>query len=219
MERVKNPKIIYLIALILIILGIIVTCIWKTNFSLAYREHTRIDVYIGKDYNLEDMKVIVTEVFPKQEISYQEIETFHDSLGIHVSTVTEEQLVNFKEKVKEKYELENIDNSVVTTTVPHYRIRDMIKPYILPMGIATVIILVYAGIRYLKLGVYQVMGILFLRMLVSQGVLVSIIQIARIPVGVYTIPVGILVYILVTILTLIGYENKIMRNKEQEKKK
>ena len=130
MEKIKNSKIIYLIAIIIIVLGIIVTCIWKTNFSLEYKTHTRIDVYLGKDYNLEDIKQMTKEVFLKEKVSYQEIETFHDSFSIHVSTVNEEQLATFKEKVKGKYELEEVENSIVTTIVPHYRIRDIIKPYI-----------------------------------------------------------------------------------------
>ena len=219
MEKIKNPKIIYLIAVMIILLGMIVTGIWKTNFSLDYKEYTRIDVYLGKDYNLEDMKQIAKEVFPKEKIRYQEIETFHDSLSVHVSSLTEEQLGTFKEKVKEKYELEETDNSIVTTTIPHYRIRDMVKPYIIPIIIATILIFVYVGIRYLNLGVYKVIGVLLLRIVVSEAVLASIIEIARIPVGIYTMPVGIFVYMLVTVLTVVGYEKQISKKKEEEKKK
>ena len=219
MEKIKNPKIIYLIAVMIILVGMIVTGIWKTNFSLDYKEHTRIDVYLGKDYNLEDMKQIAKEVFSKEKIRYQEIETFHDSLSVHVSSLTEEQLTTFKEKVKEKYELEETDNSIVTTTIPHYRIRDMVKPYIIPIIIATILIFVYVGIRYLNLGVYKVIGVLLLRIVVSEAVLASIIEIARIPVGIYTMPVGIFVYMLVTVLTVVGYEKQISKKKEEEKKK
>ncbi len=219
MEKIKNPKIIYLIAVIIILLGMIVTGIWKTNFSLDYKEHTRIDVYLGKDYNLEDMKQIAKEVFSKEKIRYKEIETFHDSLSVHVSSLTEEQLGTFKEKVKEKYELEETDNSIVTTTIPHYRIRDMVKPYIIPIIIATILIFVYVGIRYLNLGVYKVIGVLLLRIVVSEAVLASVIEITRIPVGIYTMPVGIVVYILVTVLTVVGYEKQISKKKEEEKKK
>lgn len=219
MEKIKNPKIIYLIAVMIILLGMVVTGIWKTNFSLDYKEYTRIDVYLGKDYNLEDMKQIAKEVFSKEKIRYQEIETFHDSLSVHVSSLTEEQLATFKEKVKEKYELEETDNSIVTTTIPHYRIRDMVKPYIIPMIIATILIFVYVGIRYLNLGVYKVIGVLLLRIVVSEAVLASVIEITRIPVGIYTMPVGIVVYILVTVLTVVGYEKQISKKKEEEKKK
>lgn len=219
MEKVKNVKIIYLIAVFVIIIGIVVTCIWKTNFSLLYRDHERIDVYVGKEYNLDDFKQIVKEVFPNEKPTYQEIEMFHDSIAIHVNQVSEEQLASFQEKVKEKYEIEEMESRIVTQTIPHYRIRDMVKPYVVPMLIITLIIVAYIGIRYFRLGVFKTIGILLLRLVVSEAVLASMIEILRIPVGISVIPVAILVYIFITILTVVGYENEVSRKKEQEKKK
>lgn len=219
MEKIKNPKIIYLIAVLIIIVGIIVTCIWKTNFSLEYSEHTRIDVYIGKEFNVEDMKQIVKDVFKNKEIKYQNIETFNDSIAINIKELNDEELTVLKDKVKEKYEIEEIDSNVTTMTIPHYRIRDIIKPYIAPIVITTIIILAYIGIRYLKLGAFKVIITLLLRLIVSEAVLASIIQILRIPVGVYIVPVTIIIYVLVTIATVVGYEDGVIRKKEQEEKK
>lgn len=219
MKKIKSPKIIYLVAVLIIIVGIIVTCIWKTNFSLEYSEHTRINVYIGKEFNIDDIKQIAEEVFEKKEIKYQNIEIFNDSIAINVKELNDKELALLKEKVKEKYEIEEIDSNVTTMIIPHYRIRDIIKPYIVPIIITTIIILAYVGIRYLKLGLFTVIITLLIRLIVSEAVFTSIIQIFRIPVGVYTIPVAILVYILVTIATVIGYENEATRKKEQEKKK
>lgn len=218
MEKIKNPKIIYLIAVLIIIVGIIVTCIWKTNFSLEYSEHTRINVYIGKEFNVEDMKQIVKDVFKNKEIKYQNIETFNDSIAINVKELNDEELTVLKDKVKEKYEIEEIDSNVTTMTIPHYRIRDIIKPYIVPMVITTIIILAYVGIRYLKLGAFIVTIKLLVRLIVSQAVFASIIQILRIPVGVYMVPVAILIYILTIMATVIVYENEATRKKEQEEK-
>lgn len=219
MEKIKNPKVIYLISVLIIIVGIIVTCIWKTNFSLEYSEHTRIDVYIGKEFNVEDIKQIAKDVFKDKEIKYQNIETFNDSIAINVKELNDEELTVLKDKVKEKYEIEEIDSNVTTMTIPHYRIRDIIKPYIVPMIITTLVILAYIGIRYFNLGIVKTVCTLLLRLIVSEAILASIIQTIRIPVGVYTIPVAILVYILVTIVTVVGYENEATRKKEQEKKK
>lgn len=219
MEKIKNPKVIYLVAILIIIVGICVTCIWKTNFSLLYKEHTRIDVYIGKEYQQKELEQIVKEVLEKEAIKYQEIETFHDSVAIHVGQISEEQLTSLKEKLKEKYQIEEIDNAVTTTNIPHYRIRDIVKPYIIPMIITTIIILAYVGIRYLNIGIFKVIFTLFIRMIVAEAVLASMIEIVRIPVGPYTIPIAILVYILVTIVTVVGYENEAGRKKEEENKK
>jgi preprotein translocase subunit SecF len=219
MEKVKNSKIIYLVAVLIIIIGIIVTCISKTNFSLEYSEHTRIDIYIGKEFNIDDIKQITKEVFKNKEIKYQNIETFNDSIAINVKELNDEELTVLKDKVKEKYEIEEIDSNVTTMIIPHYRIRDIIKPYIIPMVITTIIILVYVGIRYLKLGVFNVIITLLVRLIISEAVLASIIQILRIPVGVYMVPVAILIYILIIMATVVGYENEATRKKQQEEKK
>ncbi|MBO5479351.1 MAG: hypothetical protein J6A04_06680 [Clostridia bacterium] len=219
MKKTKTLKIMYIVAIVVIIAGIVATCVWKTNFSLLYDEHKRIDVYLGKDYNIEDIKQITSDVFAGEKVVIQEIETFHDSLAINVKQVNDEQLNSLKEKIKTKYEIEEIDDAIVSTTIPHYRIRNIIKPYIIPMLITTLIILAYVAIRYLNLGMFKVVFTLLLRLIVLEAVFVSIIEIVRIPVGVYTIPFGILVYILVTILTVVGYENEITKRKEKEKKK
>lgn len=219
MEKIKNVKAIYLVAILVILAGIIVTCIWKTNFSLEYREHVRIDVYFGKEYNMDDLKQIAEEVFPNQKIEYQEIEFFHDSIAISVEKASDEQIALLKEKVKDKFEIEEIDNQVSVINIPHYRIRDMVKPYIVPMMITTIMILAYVGIRYLNLGIFKVVGTLFIRLMVSELVLASVIQIIRIPVGMYIVPVAILVYLFVTTLTVTGYETQSKKEKQQGKKK
>ena len=218
MKKAKTLKILYIVSILVIIAGIVATCVWKTNFSLLYAEHTRIDVYLGKDYNVEDLKQITDGIFENEEVIFQEIETFHDSVAINVTKVSDEQLSSLKEKIKEKYEIEDIDNAITSTIIPHYRIKDIVKPYIIPMLITTVIIIGYVAIRYMSLGMFKVTVKLLVDLVLSQAVLISAIQIIRIPVGVYTIPVSILAYIFVTILTVIGYENQITKIKEQENK-
>lgn len=219
MEKLKNKKVIYLLAVLIILVGIVVTCIWKTNFSLEYAEHSRIDIYFGKEYNMDDLKQIAKEVFPNEKIVYQEIEFFHDSVAMNVKQVNDEQIASLKEKVKDKFEIEEIDNKISMVTVPHYRIRDIIKPYIVPMVITSLIVFAYVGIRYLNLGIFRVIGTLLIRLIVSEAVLASIIEITRIPVGMYTVPVAILVYVFVTIFTLTGYEKDATKKKAQQKKK
>lgn len=219
MEKIKNVKVIYLVAILVILAGIIVTCIWKTNFSLEYREHVRIDVYFGKEYNMDDLKQIAEEVFPNKKIEYQEIEFFHDSIAMSVEKASDEQIALLKEKVKDKFEIEKIDNQVSVINIPHYRVRDMVKQYIVPMIITTIMILAYVGIRYLNLGIFKVVGTLFIRLMVSELVLASVIEILRIPVGMYIVPVAILVYLFITTLTVTGYETQSKKEKQQGKKK
>ena len=207
-EKLLNKKIIYIASVVVIILGIIVTCIWKTNVTLLDTNHTRIDVYIGKDYNKEEIEQIAKDTLGTKKIIFQEIETFNDSIAIHVKQANTEQIEALKSNIAQKYEIEDTENLIKITNIGNVRIRDMIEPYIVPIIIATIIISIYIGIRYFKLGIVKQVLILLLRLLVSEALLLSIIEITRIPVGTYTILLAILVYIVVIIFTIIGYENK-----------
>lgn len=218
-EKIQNKKVIYIVIAIIILAGIFATYMWKTNVSLVYTNHTRIDVYIGKDYNIEDVKEMSKEVFGEQEIVYQEIETFHDSVAIHVKEASEEQVEDLKTKLVQKYEIEDDSNLIQTIELGNVRIRDMVMPYIIPMIIATLMILAYVGIRYLNLGIFKVIFTLFFSLLISQALLFSVFEIVRIPVNIYTIPVALALYILVTIMSVAKYEKQLTLEKLKDEKK
>lgn len=215
---IQNKKVIYILAIVVILIGIFVTCMWKTNVSIESVNHTRIDVYIGKDHNIDDIKQIVEEVFGKQPIAYQKIETFNDSVAIHIKDVNDEQIESLKTKVAEKYELEDTSSLITTNDLGSLRIRDIAKPYIIPMIITTLLILGYVGIRYSNLGIFKTVFTLLIRLILTEGVVFSIIQIARIPVGVYTVLLVLGIYILTTMITVKEYESMMQIKKELEKK-
>ena len=87
------------------------------------------------------------------------------------------------------------------------------------MIIVTIVIIAYIGIRYLKLGLVKVIITLILRLIISQALFLSVIAIIRIPIGVYTVPLAILIYIAVVTYTVVQNENRLEKNKENEKKK
>ena len=218
-QLLNNKKIIYIVIALIILIGIISICAFKLNFTLMYSDSTKINVYLGKNYDLKDIKQISEEVFGTKQIIYQEIETFHDSVAITVKEASDEQIETLKTKLIEKYELGDSDQFLETTKVAHLRGRDIVKPYIIPMIIVTLIILVYVGLRYSSLGILKTMFTLLLRQVISEALLLSIIAITRIPIGIYTMPVAIILYIIVTIYTVIKYQNELDRTKENEDKK
>ena len=218
-ELLKNKKLIYIVIALIIIIGIISIFVLRLNFTLMYSEHTRINVYLGKNYELQDIKQISQEVFGDQEIIYQEIETFHDSLAITVKQATEEQITNLETKLKVKYESDSEEEILQVNEVGHLRGRDIVRPYIIPMIISTLVILAYVGIRYLNLGVFRTTFTLFLRLIISEALLLSVIAIGRIPIGIYTMPVAIILYLLVIIYSIIGFEKKLAKKNMEESKK
>ncbi len=217
-EIMKNKKVLYILMALIIVLGIISIFVFRLNFTLMYSEHTKINVYLGKEYNLEEIKKLTEEALGKQEIIYQEIEVFRDSIAINVKSATDEQIDTLETKLREVYEIGENEQFIVVDTVGHIRGRDMIKPYIIPMIIVTIVILAYVGVRYLSLGLIKVITTLILRLIVSQALFLSVIAIIRIPIGVYTIPLAILVYIAVATYTIAQNEKGLEKNKENEKK-
>lgn len=213
----KNKILSYGIMTLIIIAGIISTYVFRLNFTLEYSENTRMKVYVGKEYNIEDIKIIAEEVFGEQKIIYQEIERFNEAVSITVKEASDEQVQNLADKIKEKYELESTEGLIQTNKVGRLRGRDIVKPYIMPMIIVTVIILAYVGIRYTNLGILKTIFTLLARLLFAEALYLSIIAIARLAIGMFTMPIAIGLYILIAMITIVGYQNKLEKLSKEEK--
>ena len=87
------------------------------------------------------------------------------------------------------------------------------------MLIATIIMLIYIAIRYIKLGVFKTICTLLVRLVVSEALLLSAIAIFRMPIGIYTMPIAMLLYLGVILFTTISYENKLEKKNATEKAK
>lgn len=216
-KKSNTNKILYVIIALVIIAGICVACTLKFNFTLMNLEHTRIDVNIGKGYNLEDIKQISKEVFGNVKMEFQKIETFNDSIAINVETASEEQITNLKDKIKEKYEIDDETETIAITQIPRISGKDMVKPYIIPVLIATVIIFAYTIIRYKKIGILKIVSELIIKNAVVQAIYVSLIAILRIPVGTYIIAISIGIYIATITYIMAKYQNEYEKIQAEEK--
>lgn len=210
----KNKKIIYAIICIIIIAGVIVTATMKLNFSREYSEGKRIDAYIGKAVNLEEFKQLTEEVFEEENVKVQEIEIFSDMVAITVDTTTDDQLEQLVQKINEKYGKELTKDSLTIVDVPHTRLRDIVKPYKVPVLIVAVLILLYEAVRYRKLGTVKVLLNTILQILIWEAVYFSIIAIARLPITVFTVPIGLAVAVIVFIILINKYEEELSKTNE-----
>ena len=95
----KNKIFIGLSAIILI--GIIVVAISKFNVGYSYKNHTMIDIKIGKEFNISDIKNITNEVFGKQDVEIQKSGTYSDNVVIKVDGITSEQKELLNSKINE----------------------------------------------------------------------------------------------------------------------
>lgn len=216
-ETTKKQKMIIAIIILIIIAGIIITATMGLNFDLRFQESKKVELYLGKDFEIKDIKQITNEVMPNQYVIVQKVEVYEDSVSIIAKDINDEQKQNLVNKVNEKYGTEISNDTTEIVTIPHTRGRDLVKPYILPFAISMIIILVYMAVRYRKLGVIKTVLQTIFVCILTQVVLLSIIAITRIPVGRLTMPVSIAVYLLNLVGVTSNLENKLKIENESEK--
>lgn len=216
-ETTKKQKMIIAIIILIIIAGIIITATMGLNFDLRFQESKKVELYLGKDFEIKDIKQITNEVIPNQYVIVQKVEVYEDSVSIIAKDINDEQKQNLVNKVNEKYGTEISNDTTEIVTIPHTRGRDLVKPYILPFAISMIIILVYMAVRYRKLGVIKTVLQTIFVCILTQVVLLSIIAITRIPVGRLTMPISVAVYLLTLVGVTSNLENKLKIENESEK--
>lgn len=216
-ETTKKQKMIIAIIILIIIAGIIITATMGLNFDLRFQESKKVELYLGKDFEIKDIKEITNEVMPNQYVIVQKVEVYEDSVSIIAKDINDEQKQNLVNKVNEKYGTEISNDTTEIVTIPHTRGRDLVKPYIFPFAISMIIILVYMAVRYRKLGVIKTVLQTIFVCILTQVVLLSIIAITRIPVGRLTMPISVAVYLLTLVGVTSNLENKLKIENESEK--
>ena len=212
----KKSKIIIAIIAVIIIAGIAITATIGLNFDLRYQESKSIQLYLEKDFNISDIKQITDEVMPGEKVIIQKVEVYEDTVNITAKDITDEQKQSLIDKVNEKYGTELSAVSIAVESIPNTRGRDIIKPYIAPFVIATLIILLYMAIRYRKLGVIKALVKTVVVSVVAQATLLSVMAITRIPIGIVTIPLVITVYLLTLVGLTTYFEQQLAKNKKKE---
>ena len=133
-------KIVYAVLAIIIVIGIIVVATIGFNVDTIYSNHREVKIFLGKDYNIEDVNKIVKEVIPDENVLITKVEKFDDMFCIKAKNISDEQVENLKQKLSEKYEITDTSNLVTVSDVPSYRIRDIVEPYKWPGLSVTVIV-------------------------------------------------------------------------------
>ena len=210
-------KVVYIILACIIIIGTVITATMGLKADLIYSKNAEIDIYIGKQVNKEEINDIVKEVFSEKKVIVQQIELFEDMVSITIPEKSDEelktQIEQLNTKINEKYGTENKAEDIKVIHNSKIKLSSIIKPYIVPIAISVLVILVYVIVRYRKLGILKtIVGAV-------EAVFLSIIAITRFPINRLVIPIGLLLY--VTTITILGFlnENKLLKIIETEKTK
>ena len=191
----KRDAIILAIIMLIIIIGIILTCTIEFKKQLRFSDSQKIDIYVGEEIDINKIKDIANEVIGNKNM-VQIIEIYGDMVTIRANSITEEQKNTIVNKTKELYEFEQTAENTNVENIPATRIRDILKQYVLPLTIAGAIILGYMLITYHKKGLVKVMLNTILIPIILELLLFSILVITRIPVGIYTPSLILLVLVL-----------------------
>ena len=211
MQKKTINKIIILVLLVVLVAGIAVTVVKGLKFDLMYEKANSVDLYISKEFELKDIKQIAKEV-----LGDQEIRIYDDAVTIIANKISEEQKQELFNKITEKYGVEVTAEDTEILTLPHVRGRDFIKPYIVPFIVTSSIVVLYFAIRYFKLGVIKVILKSAITIALAQAELLSVIALARIPVGSITIPLVLAVYVISIIGITLKFEKDLKEIKLQE---
>lgn len=213
----KETKILMAMIAVILVVGIIVIFAKGLAFELKYSNLKKVEINLGKEFDRVDIRQITNEVFEGQPVRIQEIEVYKDAVSITTTEITEEQRQELVAKLSEKYETEIEIDSVEIETVSNTRGRDIIRPYIVPFVISAIIIIVYFMIRYNKLNCFKILVQSFAIIAVAQIVLLCIMAITRMPVGRFTIPSVLIVYVLSVYVATSKFEQDMGKTMVKEK--
>lgn len=214
-------KLIYAILACIIIAGVVITLTIGLKVDLIYSKNAEIDIYVEKVVNIEEIRAIAKEVFPNEKVMVNQIELFEDMVAITVTDRADEnlkdQIEQLKTKINEKYgsDIETADITIIHN--PKVKLSSIIKPYIAPIAISAVIILVYVIVRYRKLGIIKTALSYLLYTGAVQAVFFGVLAISRFPINRFVVPVVLMLYI-ITITALSFKNEKKLENMKVEEK-
>ena len=212
----KKRKILCVILAVIFIAAIVSTAIRGLKVNISYAEGTTIVFDIGKQFENEDVKKIAKEIWSDSAILVQKVEVYDESVAVKVPGFTEEQLTNFINKINEKYELELTNTDLTILYNSNEKLRDIVRPYIIPLIIATGLIVVYYSMRFK--GVKEILQLL-LTLIGVEGIIYSIYALFMLPIDIITMPIVMMAYAGVVIYVTIKSETKKKRKKSETSKK
>lgn len=209
----KNKKILPIIVLVIIIVGVIMLAIKGMNYGLIYGNNTTIKMNLKLEKEAED---IIKEVFGKQ-YNIKTANNNEKNIIITVKEASEEQINTFITKINEKYDLSISNEDLEIMNNPKMNGKDIVRQYLAPTIITSIIVVLYFVIRYKKLGILKTLITALLTILGTQMIYLSIYAITRIPVNELAMPISMLILILSFIILAEVFEKNMIKLKSNKK--
>lgn len=206
MKIAKN--IISVLLILFIIIGIWFTVKNGVNLGALYAEREQIGIELKTQFDAEDIRKITNDVFENDNQIIQKATVFEDTVVIQNKEITEEHKQKIVEKLNEKYNLEVKSEDIEIEKVGARNIEDDLQKYILPSIITLILITIYFGFRFKKLGFIRTI-IRFLTTIIFVELLYfSILGISQIEIGILLAPIAFMLYMLVVLASVAVFESE-----------
>lgn len=214
-----KKKILYAVMIIITIIGAIIIGTKGFEFDIAYRKTKMIEIYLGKEFELNDIKNITSEVMPEKEVKLNKVGEFENTVSITVDSITDEEFDLLVQKVNEKYELENKKEDILSVDLAHTRLRDILKPYVMPVIVFTILTLVYYMIIFRKVGIINIFIKFVLNVLLPETTIIALLAIVGVPVAEYIVAILVVIYSILLIAESYNLKVRLDKIKSEENKK
>lgn len=210
-------KVILAVLICIILAGIVVIATIGVKADIIYSKNVQLNVYLNKTFEDSDIKQILQQVFQNERFIMKDVEIFKDEFTLLLKDNRTEEELNTKvqelvQKLNEKYELELKEENIEIMHNPKVKLSSIILPYVVPIAISMIILFVYVGIRYKKLGTVKIIFTYLISIIALEMLLISIIAITRYQINQLIVPLALLLLIVeITILGLIN-EKKLVNN-------
>lgn len=200
MKEQKNAtKILYIMIAIIIIIGAIVCGVKGFKIELGYT--SRQQMMLSNHTELDSAKIeeIAKSVLENKQVKVQQVERFGNAVEIIATEISDDEKENIVNKINEQCNANISNDSVQVVSIPNTRIRDILKPYILPGIVTFVVVLLYFILMYHKIGFKKVLLKGITIPIMTELLYYAIIAITRIPfgrvvnsiaIGLYVISIG-----------------------------
>jgi len=207
----SNNKVIYSIAFVIIVVGLLVAFTVGFSTELEYDKNESVIIYIGTEFKIEDIEKIAKDTLDGENVVVKFVGEFKDTVSITVEEITDDEKSMLLENINKKFELEITEENIQKLINKEVLLIDILKQYVTPLIIASGIIIIYFMIIYRKNGAIKVACISIISIIVFQVLLFSIIAITRLPIGRITLTL-ILVAFMLSIVYLIKKFEKVKEN-------
>ncbi len=243
--KLENKKIIIFGLALLILSGIIVVMLKGFNVSLDLQSHDTLKFVFSQKFEKNDVENVCKEVFKNKKYKIKTVEVFTDAVYIISPSITDDEKTALLEKLNDLYKTEKDtveENASNEETIEEaeektiydeleegkdfnfysdakVRIRDIVKPYIVPSIISAIIICIYVALKYRKLNdgkIWITILKLISELIVIILILLSLIAILRIKFTSTLIPLLMFIILICLVIRLSNYEKDLKSSNDKK---